>query len=267
MLQHAQSQQATPQDRLQEDIAIADSLRGENDAASAPDANLSLDAQAAKGQEEAGEFDSNNIYDMLVDLKAGTKQDLIAFANVAVESYGQGEFVSASDAFKEDFFYWKGAHFKTLPRDLLRPLRDILVDDGAAVCKQGGLPMWKSLGNFMNSHREEEFKVIEALPQEEFEDIFQEESKVIPSKKDNEKKDSTVVFNPKITSKLSSPGRTQRSGYEFRTTSDSSRTFVRPGNYKPFTSQLQDISWGLRAMHYGSNLTCARGDKCVQTFI
>jgi len=230
MLQHAQSQQATPHVRLQADVGPADVSRGEEDTASALDANMSLDARAAKDQVEAGEFDSDNIYDTLVDPKPRSKQELIAFANVAAESYGQGEFASASDAFKEDFFYWKGEHFKTLPRDLLRSLRDILVDDGAAVRKQGGLPMWKSLGDFIDSHREEESKVPEALPEEEVKEVPQEESKVIPSEKNNQKKDSTVVLNPKIASKLSSTGRTLRMGYESRTTSDSARTSVRPGN-------------------------------------
>jgi len=89
--------------------------------------------RAADAQTEAGEFNVEDVYMTLVDPHPRSKGDLITYATAAIGFYVEEKFESATEAFEEDFFYWTGEHFKQLPRELSRSIRDCLLANEAVV--------------------------------------------------------------------------------------------------------------------------------------
>jgi len=109
--------------------------------------------RAAAAQAEAGEFSMDEVYMTLVDPYVRDKVELNAYATAADDKYLKGIYIDVKDAFMDDFIFWTGEHFKLLPKELSRSIRDCLLGNGASIRKESGFPIWKALGEYTDGLR------------------------------------------------------------------------------------------------------------------
>jgi len=120
--------------------------------------------RAAAAQAEAGEFSMDEVYMTLVDPYVRDKVELNAYATAADDKYLKGIYIDVKDAFMDDFIFWTGEHFKLLPKELSRSIRDCLLGNGASIRKESGFPIWKALGEYTDGLRRGEMVDTDDVP-------------------------------------------------------------------------------------------------------
>lgn len=91
----------------------------------------------AKEAQDRAPFDSNKVYETLINPEGGNKKILNEFAELAAAVYADSDAGDIVQIFRNDFKYWEKKHFELLDTRVRSSIRDLLVQKGGVPLASG----------------------------------------------------------------------------------------------------------------------------------